>query len=186
METYKVTYTFKKNPKLQNTEMAYDDWHCDYITQQPMYTVFDYKTGKCLESTKLADKLGIKVETVKDFKITYYDKQYYTLSSGLMSMYPDVDLSDLWIRNYKKITYTFKVTYPKSCKRAVVAIGFGNAAVDYRDYDNDYTYGETANKKYWDGTGKWGATDYYKCTWYDFANGKKKTTKGQFSYMRLK
>lgn len=182
--TYDVTYNFKKNPQIKNKKAKYDDWLWGTLQKEACYTVFDYKTGKCLENTKLAKDLGIKVKTTKDWKYKWYGKQYYTYDKKWMK---DMGYkkSDLWIRNPKTITYSFKVTYPKTCKRAVVAIGFQNMMLDYRDYYNDYSNGgKTPTKKFFDGTGKWGSTPYYKQSFQ--YNGKKKTNKGQFSYMRLK
>ncbi|MCR5792757.1 MAG: hypothetical protein K6G65_06280 [Lachnospiraceae bacterium] len=171
--TYDVTYKLKSNPQLQNTTIGYDDWYWGWLTPSMCYTVFDYKTGKSLEGTALAKKLGVKVEVKKAWNTKYYDKQYYEYSGELANSY---DPEEQWLANTKSATVSFKVTYPKKCKRATVGIGFNSM--------EPQVYDAKTNNDYASGKGKWGDTTYYKTDWYE--NGKKKTSKGQFSYMRLK
>ena len=44
--TYKAQYKFLNNPKLENTNIFYDDWYWGLTFPVPFYTVFNYKTGK--------------------------------------------------------------------------------------------------------------------------------------------
>ena len=162
--TYKVKYKYFSNPKLQHTEIWYDDWYWAFISPSELYTVFDYNTGMSLEAK---NKLGVKVSGGK-FNYTYYPKQYYKYTDEYKDKY---DPKDCWIRNAKTLNYSFTVTYPKKCKDVVVGIGFVNRA----EIPDVSGYKKEPDNQYW--TGKktpYGKTSYYK-------EGKK-----TMSYMRLK
>ncbi len=160
--TYNVTVDFKKNPKIKTKKIGYEDWYWSLAMPQPFNAVFDYKTGK--ESTK------VKVTDLSS-KETFYKKQHFVC--------PEIG-EDYWIRNPKKLTYSFKVTYPKSYKNAVVAVGFSNdngycdASDEHYDWLKSFNALGAYNNRYWKGKEVFGKTSYYK-------NGKKST-----AFMRLK
>ena len=181
--TYKVKAKFTKNPKLKKTYFTTnaDDDAIVYNISEPgfFYTVFDYKTGICLEKGELGENalskyLGVKVKGGK-WKYKYYGKQFYTYhakSTGATH-------KKCWFRFLKSVTTTFKVTYPKTCDRVVVAIGNGYCTQpqdwDYFSNYSDIDIQVNDNGKlsgYWD---PWWKMPHYK-------QGKKYNT---ISYIRL-
>jgi hypothetical protein len=159
--TYKVTYKHLSDPKISSFDNIYDDYYWSLTQPDEFYTVFDYQTGLSLEAD---NDLGVKVKDGK-WKYTYYPKQTLT-AAGEKS----------WYRNNKTISYSFTVTYPKTCKDVVVGIGFTNhvAVPDpWTDDDGTVYYADDPDNTYWDGKVPYGKTTYYK-------KGKK-----TMSYMRL-
>ena len=88
--------------------------------------------------------------------------EYYT---GLPR--EDYGEQEFEIKNYKTLSCSFTVTYPKTCKNVCVGIGFTNM-VD--NTGNDKNIGDNC---YWNGKKPYGGTLAYK-------EGKK-----TMSYMRL-
>lgn len=157
--TYKVNYKFLDNSQIASNEISYDDWGWGFTEPSSFYTVFNYQTGKSLEVQN--NKLGVKVKG-SDWKTTYYPKQKYSYTGVLAEEYAG---EDLWLRNYKTISCSFTVTYPKECQDVVVTVGFVNR-ISVKSSSTDDSYDK--------GTTPYGKTSYYK-------EGKKTT-----SYMRLK
>ena len=155
--TYRVNYKFPDNSKLVSNILSdYDKFNFNFVHPSPFYAVFDYQTGKTLEEK---NKLGVNVKGSK-WKWKYYPKQYYNPSGDRV----DQD----WIRNYKSISYSFTVTYPKNCKDVVVGIGFCP-----NDWEVDDPYCSSYGSSYWKGDEPYGKTCYYK------------KCKNTVSYMRL-
>lgn len=164
--TYNVKYKYLDNAKITvNDELTYDDWLWGLTQPLPAYTVFDYQTGMSLEQK---NKKNVNVKGF-NWKITYYPKQYYKYPDDLMQENNYTE-KDLWTRNYKNISYSFTVTYPKTCKDVVVAIGFANTV----DYPSDYPAWNN-DSKYFNGK----KITYDKTSYY-------KEGKDTMSYMRLK
>lgn len=162
--TYKVNYKFLDDPKLDTNKIWYDDWYWGLTEPKAFYTVFNYQTGKSLE---VKNKLGVKVKGSK-WNTTYYPAQTYKYidrDTGLPR--EDYGEQEFEINNYKTISYSFTVTYPKTCKNVCVGIGFTNM-VD--NTGNDKNIGDNC---YWNGKKPYGGTLAYK-------EGKK-----TMSYMRL-
>lgn len=161
--TYKVKYSYMGDPKISNADKIwYDDWLWGYTSPNPIYTVFDYKTGMCLEGK---NKRNVKVKD-GGWKYTYYPQQFFQYTGEIAKDYKQ---EDCWIKNIKSVKYSFTVTYPKKYKDVVVGIGFVNNCLVPNSFKNE------PDNRYW--TGKktpYGKTSYYK---------KGKST---MSYMRLK
>lgn len=147
--TYKVNYEFLDDPKLDTTEISYDDWYWGLTKPNAFYTVFNYQTGKSLE---LKNKLGVKIKG-SEWDYTYYPEQTYKYSGALEEEYGE---EEFWIKNYKTISYSFTVTYPKTCKDVCVGIGFSNSA------DNTYNNENMGDNLYWNGKASYGETSMYK------------------------
>lgn len=157
--TYKVTYKFLSDPKISTDTIEYDDWYWGMTKPFAMYTVFDYSTGLSLDGE---NDCGVTVKSLSDWKCTYYPKQNYTFTFGDYS-------EESWLRNYKTISKSFSVTYPKKYKNVVVGIGFVNRTPDYESEETI----PTDNILYDNQKAPYGKTDYYK------------KGKNTMSYMRL-
>lgn len=152
--TYTVNYKFIDDPQAESVDGYYEDWYWGFKHPQVIYTVFDYQTGKSLE---VENDLGVKVKR-GERKNDFYPEQSV----------PTLEDPTAWYRNYKTVSYSFTVTYPKDCKDVVVGIGFANCdSLGVMRPDG-------VDNRYWNGEVPYGKTSYYK--------GGKKT----MSYMRLK
>lgn len=158
--TYKVNYKLLDNPKIVRNivsdEYAFDD---EFYQPRAMYTVFNYQTGKTLG---IKNKSGVKVKG-SNWKEIFYPKQYCYAAGDICGQW--------WYRNYKSISNSFTVIYPKKCKDVVVGIGLTN--LSNKQEGSEYDEPLSNNQKYWKGKVPYGKTDYYK-------KGKK-----IMSYMRL-
>lgn len=160
--TYNVKYKYLDNAKITVTdELKYDDWYWGLTQPHPAYFVFDYQTGMSLLRK---NKKNVNVKG-SNWKNTYYPKQFYKYTDDLMQEYNE---KDLWYINYKNVSCSFTVTYPKTCKDVVIGIGFANT-IDYPDSWNNYDYDYFNGKKI-----AYDKTSYYK------------KGKDTMSYMRLK
>ncbi len=155
--TYKVKYKYLNDPKISGKKQTSVEWAWGWYRPNPIFTVFDYQTGKCIEEK---NNLGVKVKGGK-WKYSYYPKQTFQFTDECIKR-EKIKSKTTWLRNAKTISYQFTVTYPKDCKDVVVGIGF-----------YPYVGTQPQEKDYWNGKSVYGKTWYYQ-------QGKK-----TMSYMRL-
>ena len=141
--TCSVVYRFTSNPKVNKSEMArikgYGKKKTEHILRSNQYyTVFDYRTGKCLEG-KNDHRVKSKCSR---WKYKFYNKQRYDTSSHWYT----------W-KNRKSLSFSFTVTYPKSYEDLCVGVGF------YNKFDDESS---KTDYKYWNGKCAFGKTEVYR------------------------
>ena len=140
-----MTYKYMTNPKAKMSLAPRIRNYANtthYLEPRRFCTLFDYQTGKSLETKRNKKKVKVKFG---QWKYSYYPRQYYETSTHWYS----------W-KNCRKATVKFVVSYPKKCTDVCACVGFLNAYVDRKQ--------TKADKKYWKGKGVFGKTTYYKRT----------------------
>ena len=141
--TCTVIYRFTSNPKVNRPEMArikgYGRKKTEHIFRsQEFFTVFDYRTGKCLEGN---NKHRVKTKSGR-WRYKFYNKQRYDTSSHWYT----------W-KNRKQLRFSFAVSYPKSYEDLCLGVGF------YNKYDDATS---RADNRYWKGKCALGKTQLYR------------------------
>ena len=158
---FTVTYKLDEDPQIDCKDRYLEeegDWYTCLTRPNFYYTVFDYKTGKSIETG--SDKVTVKSD---EGQWEYYPDQSYSVRME------DGSIQTETYQNVKSYKRTFTVTYPRKYKDAVVGIGFVNVM-------QGDTWEGTDNYNYWNGTVKYGKTNWYKIA------KKEKTA----AYIRLK
>lgn len=147
--TFNVTWDYKGDPKITNKTVDKDDWSS--ILPIDYWNAIDYRTGK-------VDQIKDVSYSKPKWKTTYYKKQNWKYTKKIAKAW-GIKGSDN--QNVKKETLSFTVTYPKTQKNLIIAIGTIDLYCEsgHITYD-DYLYGEFS--KFDEGKETWDKTIGYK------------------------